>query len=892
MPTIQVTTIDDSGDNLTGGASENADLLDGGGMSLREAIAWAGSPGAIQFSPSLANQTIMLGSDLTIDPNVTIRIGSVDNLTISGAKLVAQDLFLDTSPNVVSTVQSDIQAAGNVFAHGGGTLVLSGMNTWSGVLDVKDTIVSIGTGLDLGAGDVVLFGGTLAVAGATVIANDFSLIGQGVVDNSNAVTLAGVIGGPGAFIKAGAGTVILSGSNVYDQTLISAGVLRIGTDANLGTGAVDIAAGATLHVHTDGSNVTIDNDITGAGTLLKTTFGHLTLTGANAGSSVSLEVTGGTLRANTAAELGDGDVVLSGSAGIVLGSGAFSNNISLAGDGFIGLASAGVTLDGVISGTGALTKVDLGILTLSGANTFSGGLVIDAGVVAISDDAALGTGTLTLQGNARLNVTSDLELANAVSVTGPGVIQVSTGVTATLTGALSGSAGLQKMGAGTLVLEGASTYTGALSAIAGELVLDTNLTSAITVFLNGRLSGDGGTNRSVTVQSGGRLIADSLSTGAVTLNAGANFVTELGGAAPAQYGALTVTGTVSLAGANLNLTLAGGYTPTNGTVFRIIDNDSADAITGTFNGLAEGAVVTVGAAKFTLSYIGGTGNDVTLTYVAPPPPVTPPAPEGPSSGDDVLSLPGSGGTLSAGAGNDQVSGQGGADWIHGNGGADSLLGGAGTDTMMGGQGDDALGGGDGNDLLFADLGSDSVDGGAGNDVIWGGGGAIADQPDGADTLLGGAGDDYVNANAGQDQIEGGEGLDYLQGGRGADTVLGNQGQDSLYGDKDDDVLAGGKDADQISGGDGADVLYGDLGADTLTGGAGADLFGFRGADGADLITDFSYAAGDRLHLDADLAGAKWTAATTPGGALITFETGGSITLAGVDPATVTQGWFA
>lgn len=162
------------------------------------------------------------------------------------------------------------------------------------------------------------------------------------------------------------------------------------------------------------------------------------------------------------------------------------------------------------------------------------------------------------------------------------------------------------------------------------------------------------------------------------------------------------------------------------------------------------------------------------------------------------------------------------------------------------------------------------------------------------------GGDQVSGQGGADWIHGNGGADSLLGGAGTDTMMGGQGDDALRGGDDDDLLFADLGADSVDGGAGNDVIWGGGGAipdrpdgaDTLLGGAGDDLFGFRAADGADLITDFSYAAGDRLHLDADLAGAKWTAATTPGGALITFETGGSITLAGVDPAAITQGWFA
>ena len=58
-----------------------------------------------------------------------------------------------------------------------------------------------------------------------------------------------------------------------------------------------------------------------------------------------------------------------------------------------------------------------------------------------------------------------------------------------------------------------------------------------------------------------------------------------------------------------------GFLPTEGNQFIIVNNDSSDAVTGTFDGLAEGAVVSDSTGKFNfrVSYAGGSGNDVVLT---------------------------------------------------------------------------------------------------------------------------------------------------------------------------------------------------------------------------------------------------------------------------------------
>ncbi len=255
---------------------------------------------------------------------------------------------------------------------------------------------------------------------------------------------------------------------------------------------------------------------------------------------------------------------------------------------------------------------------------------------------------------------------------------------------------------------------------------------------------------------------------------------------------------MALNGSTLNVSLFGGFTPTVSGSYVLIANDGADAVNGTFSGLAEGATVTAGAVKFAISYVGGDGNDVTLTYTAPATPQPPePASNTPTPGADVLSLPAAGGQMLALAGDDTVTGGAGAD---GNQGDDQITGGGGADTVLGGQGNDFIHGNQGDDLLFGDLGDDS--------------------------LMGGQGDDYIHGN---------QGHDVLQGDLGNDTLLGGQG---------DDVIAGGE---------GADYLSGDLGDDVLTGGGGADIFNFVLGQGRDVVTDFSHAQGDHIQLSVSQA---------------------------------------
>jgi hypothetical protein len=96
------------------------------------------------------------------------------------------------------------------------------------------------------------------------------------------------------------------------------------------------------------------------------------------------------------------------------------------------------------------------------------------------------------------------------------------------------------------------------------------------------------------------------------LSAATTVVMDLQGATPGvSHDQLTVTGTVNLNNAKLEIVGAASLPPIPAVI--LIDNDGADAVVGTFTGLAEGAKVQAGGREFTLSYRGGDGNDVVLT---------------------------------------------------------------------------------------------------------------------------------------------------------------------------------------------------------------------------------------------------------------------------------------
>ena len=210
----------------------------------------------------------------------------------------------------------------------------------------------------------------------------------------------------GGLTKTGNGTLTLSGANTYTGgTTNSAGVLRLGLATALpvgrtltvnggtvdmqnynvaigslsGTGG-SIAVGGQLVV-TQSADAAYGGVIAGAGVLSKAGTASLTLSGTNAYSG-GTTISEGTLTVNNSAALGTGLLTMSGGTLSNSVSCTLANAVNLSSASTVGVSSGTMlTLGGMITNTGTLTKVGDGTLTLCASNTYSGYIVINGGTL-------------------------------------------------------------------------------------------------------------------------------------------------------------------------------------------------------------------------------------------------------------------------------------------------------------------------------------------------------------------------------------------------------------------------------------------------------------------------------------------------------------------------------
>lgn len=300
-----------------------------------------------------------------------------------------------------------------------------------------------------------------------------------------------------------------------------------------------------------------------------------------------------------------------------------------AGGTIISLADADGVVAAQVSGAGGLTKSGDGTLSIDIAASYGGPTDILAGTLTL--------GTFNrIPDNSAVTVAASATFDNGGftervgSLAGAGTVMLGSGASLTtgldntsteFSGQVTGTGSLVSSGTGTFTLSGnANDWTGELRVAGGSVLITGALTSssnAVNV-INGAVLGGTGQIEGV-INTGVGTVAPGLSPGRLTgsgqlqLSSNATFAVELNGtAAASQYDQFTADGVASPSLASAALAVTRGFVPVPGDRFTIIANQTGNSVTGTFNGLPEGATVDVDGVELQITYVGGAGHDVEL----------------------------------------------------------------------------------------------------------------------------------------------------------------------------------------------------------------------------------------------------------------------------------------
>ena len=403
----------------------------------------------------------------------TMNINTTGALNVTGALRIGNDggsvgiMNLESGTVVVSNNGAVFAGTENNIGHGGGIATLN----------ISGGSLSVSNGLRLGNesggnGTLTLSGtGALNVADELIVGRES---GTGVLNvNGGTITTSG---NGNMYIGRRNGTGTLNQSNGVISVIYEFGV---GTrdDNKIGTGTYNLSGG-TLSA---GRNIFI---------------------GKEQGSSGTMDMTGGTMSTSDKLQIGHNQAT-----GVLTQSGG---TVNVQNEVYIGNENSASSVGTyTLSGTGVL---NVGNEVIVGRDNGTGTFNLDGGTVnATKISGGNGSATVNFNGGvlkAKRDESNLIENLDTANVQSNGLKINSNGFNVATSQALAGTGGLEKLGAGSLTLNAASTYTGPTLVSAGTLKLELNssITSAVTVEAGAALAGAGAIAGDLSFNSGAKFV--------------------------------------------------------------------------------------------------------------------------------------------------------------------------------------------------------------------------------------------------------------------------------------------------------------------------------------------------------------------------------------------------
>lgn len=531
----------------------------------------------IRFANVAKQQTLNQGVD-----NVSIEalISNVIDIGDKGRALFASG----------NTISDTIIGSGGVIIVGPGSLTLTANNTYSGGTNtIYGTTLQLGDGGTTGSilGDVYLsFSSNLVFNRADTVIFDGKLQGEAFRYSNG-----------GRLVQAGSGSVILTNS-------IDIGVVAINPGATLQLGNGGKGGGSYNFNTVDNGSLVFNRAddvgfgyfreginvstgvISGTGSLTQAGTGRLTL-------NVDNTYTGGTIiNPGASLQLGNGSVT-----GGIVGNVVDNGNLT-----FKRLNN--VVFDGLISGTGSLDQAGVGLLTLTGNNTYTGGTTIAPGAT-----LQLGNGGTT--GGVVGDVAND------------GSLIVNRADPLVLAGAITGAGRLIQVGSGNLNLNGNSRLADGVVVGNGSLSVNGHLQAQVDVNPGGTLGGTGQIGGAVHVSgtlAPGNSPGTLSVTGPVVMNQGSRLQAEIDGKGTGNgagnFDRLLVTGSFTAAGTlapvlrGIGADASNSFVPALGDKFRIVS--AQGGILGRFDNVQQPTTGLASGTRLEAFYNADGSNSIDL----------------------------------------------------------------------------------------------------------------------------------------------------------------------------------------------------------------------------------------------------------------------------------------
>ncbi|HEX8897404.1 MAG TPA: autotransporter-associated beta strand repeat-containing protein, partial [Chthoniobacterales bacterium] len=515
----------------------------------------------------------------------TLEIGATFTSTRNFVIGDATSTFM-VDPTFTFTANGVITGTGTLNKTGSGTLVLGGMNLFSGGTNVTAGILQLAgvnrllttAGLTISGGtfDLQTFGQTTGAV--TLSSGSITGSSTGILTSASFTLQSGsvsaILAGNTTVTKNTSGTVTLSGANTFTgSTTISAGTLQVNTNNALGSAA----SGTTV---ANGAGLNLNN-------VNYTTAEPLTLNGSGISNGGALRNTGtstfaGPINAATNATINAGGGTLNLTGGVSKN----GTTLTIAGGGTVNITTNGITgaspnSDLVVDGT---TVNENTANSYNGPTYIRGGGILNANVAnalptsngrspIIMDDSGSGNSQLTLGAPQAVDSLTGAS-SSLIKLNGNILTVGSSSGTTTFAGVISGTGGLIKDGASTQIISGANTYSGSTTVNGGTLIAANGSGSAV------------GSTSNVTVNSGGTFLlgnSDQVNNTATVTLAGGTFAKgnfSEGTSGSAGLGALTLTASgskIDFGTGTVGILTFASFTP--GSFTLTIDNWSGTATT-------------------------------------------------------------------------------------------------------------------------------------------------------------------------------------------------------------------------------------------------------------------------------------------------------------------------